>query len=126
MNKFNGRLKSNYLTRPALKTFAESPKFIWLAKKILRETGWSVDNAKTALKIGKANLFIVQVKYDKTIPYKFSLAKALTKLDPRFKIHGFEDHPLEEDKDHHGFMASPALKTRHASDYELLEFLKNA
>jgi hypothetical protein len=123
VNQFNGSLKSKYLNRPALATFAESPKFIWIAKKILDATGWSVNNTKTALAIGKENLFVVQVKHDKTIPYEFSLAKALQKVDPSFTIHTFEDHLLDQDADQHDFMASPALQARHSTDQELLRFL---
>ncbi len=126
MNKLNGNLKNAYLERPALKTFAESPKFIWLAKKILKATGWSIDNAKMAQKIGKENLFIVQVIKDKTIPYEFSLAKALRTLDQTVKIHDLSDLLQDTQEDSHGFMASPTLKNRHTSDHELLKFLEEA
>lgn len=125
INRFNGSLKCGYLKRPALVTFLQSKKFIWLAKKILETTGWTANNTEKALRIGKERLFIVQVKHDRTIPYEFSLAKALRESDPSFTIHEFMDHPLEEDKDHHGFMASPALIARHATDKELLEFLSH-
>lgn len=126
MNQFNGSLKMKYLTQSALATFIESPKFIWLAKKILQATGWTINNTKTACAIGKENLFIVQARFDKTIPYEFSLANTLLKADPRFTIHQFSDHPLDKDKDHHDFMASPALTARHKTDQELLQFISTA
>ncbi len=121
INQFNAELKSNYLSRSAPLTFISSSKFVWLAKKILNSSGWYVDNALTALKLGKDRVFVVQAPCDQKLESKYTLAYALANSD--IPIHTFQDHELDTTRCHHDYLASPALE-RHQTDRELRKFLR--
>jgi hypothetical protein len=78
LNQLNAKLKSFYLTRSAIRTYTNSPKFIWLAEKILTSSGWVADNVKLAKAVGHQRLFIVNAHHDKKVPAEDSLGHVMS------------------------------------------------
>ena len=103
VNQFNANCKSHYLKRSAVCETLSSPKFIWLAKKILQKSGWHADNTAAVLSMDQAKLFIVQLPNDKTMKGA-TLEDGLRKADSTIQIHNFE---TDAALDSHNEMASP-------------------
>ncbi len=110
VNNINSKIKSLYLGRSAILTFANSPKFLWIAENILTSSGWIANNAALAKSLSTSDLFIVQAHSDLTVPRELSLGHHVS--DSNHTIHRPNEDRAYPDDQHDVVLdpsASPAL-----------------